>query len=311
VPLTVLNKRTIESLIKAGGFDSMGHPRQGLLDVYETIIDMTVSRRRQEDQGVMSLFDDPGSGGGGGFDDRPAIPEREFEKTLKLRFEKEMLGLYVSDHPIMGLEDALRRRTEVTIREIIEQAEAAEAGEVVDAPPPPRGRAGRERERVVNVGGVITGLQHKFTRANDRMAVFVLEDLEASLEVTVFPRTFEAIGHVLADDLVVTMKARLDTRDDQPKLIAVEVVPCEDLSDAPPLRIRCLPHTLSDAKVKALKDILVKFPGDAKVYLHLGEQVVMLPPAWSVERGSSLVSELRALFGAECIVSDRHLQPVG
>ena len=156
----------------------------------------------------------------------------------------------------------------------------------------------------MNIGGVITGLQHKFTRANDRMAVFVLEDLEASLEVTVFPRTFETIGHVLADDLVVTMKARLDTRDDQPKLIAMEVSPCEDLSDSPPLRVRVAPHVLSDSKVKDLKDVLVKFPGDSKVYLHVGEQVVMLPPAWSVERGGSLVSELRALFGAECIVTD-------
>jgi DNA polymerase-3 subunit alpha len=311
VPLTVLNKRTIESLIKAGGFDSLGHPRQGLLDVHETIIDMTVSRRRTEDQGVMSLFDDPGGGGGATFDDRPPIPEREFDKTIKLRFEKEMLGLYVSDHPIMGLEEALRRRTEITIRELIEQAEAAEAGEVVDAaPPPPRGKDGRERERVVNIGGVITSLQHKFTRNNDRMAVFVLEDLEASLEVTVFPRTFETIGHVLADDLVVTMKARLDTRDDQPKLIAMEVSPCEDLSETPPLRLKVAPHVLSDAKVKSLKDVLVKFPGDSKVYLHVGEQVVMLPAAWSVERNGSLVSELRALFGAECIVTERQLQAV-
>lgn len=309
VPLTVLNKRTIESLIKAGGFDSMGHPREGLTHVYEQIIDMTVSRRRTEDQGVMSLFDDPGGGGGATFDDRPPIPDTEFEKTIKLRLEKEMLGLYVSDHPIMGLEDALRRRTEVTIRQLIEQAEAAEAGEVVDAPPPPRGKDGRERERVVHVGGVITSLQHKFTRANDRMAVFVLEDLEASLEVTVFPRTFETIGHVLKDDLVVTMKARLDTRDDAPKLIAMEVTPCEDLSDSPPLRIKCVPHHLSDARVKSLKDILVKFPGDSKVFLHVGEQVVMLPPAWSVERSGSLVAELRALFGAECIVTDRQLQP--
>ncbi len=215
IELVCCNKRTIESLIKAGGFDSLGHPRKGLLQVFEPIVDMTMARRRQEDQGVMSLFDDASSAGAA-FDDRPAIPDVEFEKTEKLRFEKEMLGLYVSDHPIMGLEDALRRRTEVTLRELIEQAEAAESGEaVVEVPPPTRGKDGRERERVVNVGGVITSLQHKFTRNNDRMAVFVLEDLEASLEVTVFPRTFETIGHVLADDLVVTMKARLDTRDDE------------------------------------------------------------------------------------------------
>ena len=152
------------------------------------------------------------------------------------------------------------------------------------------------------MGGVITSLQHKFTRANTRMAVFVLEDLEASLEVTVFPRTFEAIGHVLADDLVVTMKARLDTRDDQPKLIAMEVTPCEDLSDDPPLRLKVPPHHLSDERVRDLKDLLVRFPGDSKVYLHVGEQVVRLPDGWSVDRGSGLVAELRVVFGADCLV---------
>ena len=73
------------------------------------------------------------------------------------------------------------------------------------------------------------------------------------MEVTVFPRTFEVIGHVLADDLVVIVKARLDTRDDQPKLIAMDVTPCEDLSDSPPLRLKVAPHVLSDAKVRALK----------------------------------------------------------
>ncbi len=296
VPLPVLNKRGIESLIKAGGFDSLGHHRKGLLQVFEPIIDMTLSRRRQEDQGVMSLFDDAPVDGPG-FDDRPPIPVVEFDKTEKLRFEKEMLGLYVSDHPIMGLEDALARRTDCSLRELIEQAETGEA----DVPPPANGNGRDRRDRVVTVGGVITSLQHKFTRANARMAVFVLEDLEASLEVTVFPRTFETIGHMLADDLVVTMRARLDTRDDQPKLIAMEVTPCEDLSDDPPLRLRVAPHHLSEARVRDLKDLLVRFPGHSAVYLHVGEQVVRLPDAWSVDRGSGLVAELRVVFGADCL----------
>ncbi|CAN5721460.1 DNA polymerase III subunit alpha [soil metagenome] len=300
VPLPVLNKRAIESLIKAGGFDSLGHPRKGLLQIFEPTIDMTLSRRRQEDQGVMSLFDD-GPAGEVSFDDRPPIPEVEFDKTEKLRFEKEMLGLYVSDHPIMGLEDALARRTDCSIRELIERAEAAEAGEAVDAAPS-NGNGRDKRDKVVTVAGVITSLQHKVTNANSRMAVFVLEDLEASLEVTVFPRTFETIGHVLADDLVITMKARLDSRDDQPKLIAMEVSPCEDLSDDPPLRLRVPPHHLSDERVRDLKDLLVKFPGDSKVYLHVGEQVVRLPDGWSVDRGSGLVAELRVVFGADCLV---------
>ena len=295
VPLAVLNKRTLESLIKAGGFDSLGHPRKGLLQVFEAIVDMSVSRRRHEDQGVMSLFGS-GSGGGGGdgvagdatFDDRPAIPAVEFDKTDRLRFEKEMLGLYVSDHPMMGVEAAVRRRADCSIADLVERATEPDAD-----------------GRVLVVGGVITGLQHKFTRANARMAVFQLEDLQGSVEVTVFPRTYEHIGHALAADLVVTVKARLDTRDDQAKLIALEVTPCDDLSESPPLRLKVAPHVLSDHRVRDLKDILVRFPGDSPVFLHMGQQVVRLPDAWSVELSGGLVGELRTMFGAACIVTDR------
>ena len=117
---SVLNKRAIESLIKAGGFDSLGHPRKGLLQVFEPIVDATLRRRRERDQGTMSLFD---LGGGDAddspvFDDRLPIPDVEFDKSERLRAEKEMLGLYVSDHPLMGAESVLRRYVECSIAEL-------------------------------------------------------------------------------------------------------------------------------------------------------------------------------------------------
>ena len=116
VPETVLNKRTVESLIKGGAFDSLGHPRRGLLTVFEQIIDTTVARRREREKGVMRLFGDWGGadadGTGDGFDERIDIPDLEFDKSERLRFEKEMLGLYVSDHPLLGVEAALKRKVE-------------------------------------------------------------------------------------------------------------------------------------------------------------------------------------------------------
>ncbi len=114
-PEPVLNKRTVESLIKAGAFDTLGHPRKGLLMVFEQIIDGTVVRRRERDQGVMSLFGDMG-GDSHGFDERIAVPANEFDKSDRLRFEKEMLGLYISDHPLLGVEAALRRKVECSDR---------------------------------------------------------------------------------------------------------------------------------------------------------------------------------------------------
>ncbi len=202
----VLNKRTIESLIKAGAFDSLGHPRQGLCLVADQIVDRTLARRREREQGVMSLFGDSFADGPGGgspiFDDtRVPVPDTEFDKRQRLVFEKEMLGLYVSDHPLIGVEAALRRHAEVSVRELRDLAEGD----------------------LRWVGGVITGLNRKYTKRGDLMATFTLEDLEAAMEVWVFPRTMTDIGHLLADDAVVCVKGRLDVRDDEPKLICMDL----------------------------------------------------------------------------------------
>jgi DNA polymerase-3 subunit alpha len=114
----VLNKRTVESLIKAGAFDSLGHPRQGLCLVFEQVVDATLARRKEADQGVLSLFGEPGLGGQVFDDTRVPVPEQEFDKHSKLAFEKEMLGLYVSDHPLVGAEAALRRHVDCTILDL-------------------------------------------------------------------------------------------------------------------------------------------------------------------------------------------------
>src|SRR5262249_9894245 len=113
VDSNVLNKRAVESLIKAGAFDSLGHPRQGLVAVHEAIIDRTMARRRKEAEGQFELFGalDDAAANDGFVESRIDIPDLEFEKRQRLSFEKEMLGLYVSDHPLMGAEASLRRRT--------------------------------------------------------------------------------------------------------------------------------------------------------------------------------------------------------
>src|SRR5690606_29428352 len=123
VHLSVLNKRTLESLIKAGGFDSLGHPRQGLLAVFEQIIDATVARRRERDMGVMTLFGEADDGAG--FDERIPIPDLEVDKMTRLAFEEEMLGLNVSNDPQMGADAALRPRTACSIIELAEAVEGS------------------------------------------------------------------------------------------------------------------------------------------------------------------------------------------
>ena len=278
----VLNKRAVESLIKAGAFDSLGHPRKGLMLVYEQIIDRTLARRRERDAGVMSLFDDPTTAGEASFDDaRVAIPDTEFDKHQRLVFEKEMLGLYVSDHPLMGYEASLRRATECTIAELREA------------------RDGETRA----VGGVVTNLVRKYTRKGDLMATFVLEDLESAINAWVFPRTMLDFGSLLADDAVVVVKGRMDQRDDEVKLVVMEVRRPELIAGGSALEIVLPLTSLTDLTVERLKALLLGHPGPSPVYLRMGTKTLMLADQFRVDTGNGLCAELRILLGANCIAS--------
>ncbi|HNI35333.1 MAG TPA: DNA polymerase III subunit alpha, partial [Microthrixaceae bacterium] len=280
VDTTVLNKRTIESLIKAGGFDSCGHPRQGLLTVFEQIVDSTVARRRERDMGVMSLFGDV-EDTSTGFNEKARIPDLEFEKKQRLAFEKEMLGLYVSDHPLLGAERSLQKKVDCSLMDLADVEDGA----------------------MRTVGGVITNLQRKWTKKGDLMAVFVLEDLQSSVEVMVFPKSMADHGHKLVDDAVVIVTGRVDRRDDTPKLIPKDIDLFEPIGDGPPpLRIRVTANQLSDELIGELKRLLSEFPGESDVYLVIGErQIVRLPDPFTVDVESGLVGELRVLLGPEAI----------
>ncbi len=290
VPEPVLNKRTIESLIKGGAFDNLGHTRRGLLTVFEHIIDTTVKRRREREKGVMSLFGDwgdadadAGGGSGDGFDERTEIPDLAFDKTEQLRYEKEMLGLYVSDHPLFGVEAALRRKVEQSVLDLQTMEDGAN----------------------VVVGGVITNLARKFTKKGDQMAVFLLEDLDASIEVTIFPRTLAEQGHKLEDDLIVAVKGRLDRRDESRfGLIGQTVTVLSGLSDGPaaPLRLRLPSAALDELKIQRLKRILREHPGDSVVMVDIGQgKVLKLADEFRVDLDRS-VGELRMAFGHEAVL---------
>ena len=287
VPEPALNKRAVESLIKAGAFDSLGHTRKGLLGVFEHVTDVTLTRRRERERGVMSLFGDWADAEGddvatSGFDERLPIPDVEFEKVDKLRHEKEMLGLYVSDHPLFGVEAALRRKVEHAIVDAAELDDGA----------------------TVQVGGVVTGLTRKFTKRGDQMAVFVLEDLESSIEVTLFPRTLVEHGHKLSDDAIVAVKGRLDRRDESRiNLIcqSIEVLSGLQPNAAPPLRVRIPRSALDELSIQRLKRILRDHPGDSVVTLDLGTQVLRLSDEFRVEL-DLVVGELRMAFGHDAVV---------
>ena len=298
----VLNKRTVESLVKAGAFDSLGHPRQGLCLVFEEIVDRTLERRREEQAGISTLVllarglrRADGGTAPGGLRRRPGcpIPDTEFAKTQRLAFEKEMLGLYVSDHPLRGFEAALARLTDCSIADLKELDDGAGDGS---------GRDGQVR----TVGGVVTALVRRYTKRGELMATFVLEDLRASIEVFVFPKVMPRSGALLADDAVVVLRGRVDTRDDQVKLVCMEVHRPELAADgAGELRVELPLGVLTDDVVDRLKQLLREHPGDEPVFLHVGQTVLRLPAEFNVDSRRGLLGELRVLLGPNAIWPDR------
>ena len=284
----VLNKRTMESLAKGGAFDSLGHPRQGLCLVLEEVVDRTLERRREKDLGITSLFavfeeeqGDPGWGG-----TKVAIPDAEFDKSQRLAFEKEMLGLYVSDHPLMGFEGALSRHTDSTLSDMREEDTVA-----------------GDRSPVRTVGGVVTDLRRSYTKKGDLMARFVLEDLQAAMEVFVFPKTMAEYGALIENDAILVVKGRLDTREEEPKIVCMEVSRPLLHRGEEDLHIKLPLGVLTDRRVEGLKDVLSGHPGPSAVLLHVGEKVLRLPPEFNVDCRNGLVGELKRLLGQSAVLS--------
>ena len=311
VDSSALNKRAVESLVKAGAFDSLGHPRKGLCLAFEGIVERALVRRREQEQGIatlFSLFDDQAENAAAGGASPAsldgtwvAIPDLEFDKGERLAFEKEMLGLYVSDHPLMGLEKALRNVTDVTIRDLLDSA--APGGDAAGAVGAATGPGGWTENVTITTGGVVTALVRRYTRRGELMATFVLEDLEAAIEVMVFPKTMLEYGGLLEQDAIVAVRGRLDLREDQPKLI------CRDLrrlelttpGSDPPVEVVLPLNRLTDSLVRQIRDLVSEHPGNCAVHLRVGEKVLRLPPQFNVDPRGGLVGALKELLGTSAV----------
>ena len=307
---SALNKRAVESLVKAGAFDSLGHPRKGLCLAFEGIIERALVRRRETEQGIATLFSilDEEAGGEAGRGASPgsfdgtwvAVPDLEFDKGERLAFEKEMLGLYVSDHPLMGLEQSLRDATDVTIRDLLDSAVPPEEAGVASSGP------GELAESFsVTTGGVVTALSRRYTRRGEVMATFVLEDLEAAIDVMVFPKTMLEFGALLEQDAIVSVKGRLDLREDQPKLICREIrrLKLQTPGSDPPVEVVLPLNRLTDSLVRQIRDLVSEHPGTCAVHLRVGEKVLRLPPQFNVNPRGGLVGALKELLGTSAVAN--------
>jgi DNA polymerase-3 subunit alpha len=289
VDSVVCNKKTVESLIKAGAFDSLGHTRRGLLSVHADAIDAFLDVKRNEAVGQYDLFgavfgDDAGAETGVV---TPPIPAGEWEKADLLAFEREMLGLYVSDHPLFGLEHVLDRAADMTI------ATLSEEGAVPDG-------------QIVNLAGILSGVLRRITKQGRAWASATLEDLDGAIEVLFFPNTYELVGQYLAEDAIVVVKGRVDRRDDQPRLMAMDLS-LPDITgpdEVRPVVLALPPSRCTPPLVERLKEVLGSHPGAAEVHLRLvnGTKTTLLRLGpMRVNPTTALMADLKALLGPSAV----------
>jgi DNA polymerase-3 subunit alpha len=286
VDIGVLNKRVIESLIKAGAFDSLGMPRRGLFEVHEVAIDRVTARKRAEAAGQFSLFGGLGDGEDVVTEPLPVVGHEEWDKSQRLAFEKEMLGQYVSDHPLLGLEHLLQRAADTPLSSLTERADGA----------------------VVTVAGILAKLTKKFTKRGEVYIIADLEDLDGGAECIFFPQVYTQHQGILVQDAVVVVKARVDARDETPKLVALEVKP-PNLSDpgTAPVVLNLEARACDDGVVTRIKHILGSHRGKAPVHLQIrgarSTMVVRLGDEFRVDPRNGLYAEIKAELGPDALLT--------
>jgi DNA polymerase III subunit alpha len=288
VDANVCNKKTIESLIKGGAFDSLNHPRKGLTLIYLEAIDSVMEAKRAESIGQFDLF-------GSGMSSQSStitnveieIPNQEWEKALLLSYEREMLGLYVSDHPLLGVEHLLRSSTDMPISQVNDESVG--------------------HEQIVTIGGLITQIQRKVSRRGDSWAIVTVEDLEGAVDVMFFSNSYTQHSMNLIEDRIVVIRGRVDKREEQVKIMALDLS-TPDISLAPtgPLiismdTVRCTPPV-----VDRIKEILRSHPGKREVHLKLDDGrkslVMKIGDDLRVTASPSLSADLKAILGPDCLV---------
>lgn len=286
VPQQVCSKRTIESLIKAGAFDSLGNTRRSLLEIHEEAVDSQAIIKRNESVGQVDLF-------GELFDDTATaieIPVRsEWPKAEKLAHEREMLGLYVSDHPLAGRERELAQFAEFTIGDLL-SSEDLRDGETI------------------TVAGLISSVTHRVARSSGNpYANVIIEDFEGELTVMFMGKTYREYAEQLISDEVVVIRGRINSRDDG---IAVSAFSLEQISQAStsmtqgPLRLQIAETEATRGLLENLDATLRAHPGSEEVQLSFSDsdnqRSFRLQP--KVKITDDLIGELKALLGSNCLI---------
>ncbi len=283
----VCNKKTIESLIKAGAFDSLGSSRRGLMMVYLEAIDSVLESKRAEAIGQYDLFGESHGASASITGVELAIPQGEWEKQLLLSYEREMLGLYVSDHPLFGVEHILRAAVDMPISQLADESIGHEA--------------------IINIGGLITQVQRKVSKQGNSWAIVTIEDLEGAADVLFFANAYTTHAMNLVEDRVVVIRSRIDRKEEQIRITAIDMM-MPDVSAAPtgPMVISIDSARVSPPLVDRMKEILRSHPGAREVHLRIddgkGGMLMKIDDELRVTASPSLSADLKQILGPDCLV---------
>ncbi|QPK94436.1 DNA polymerase III subunit alpha [Actinomyces sp. zg-332] len=287
-PGSACSKRSVESLIKAGAFDSLGYTRRALYAIFEEAVDAALVLKKNEAVGQFDLFaafDVSDSSLGLSIPDIP-----EWSKKEKLDYERHMLGLYVSDHPLNGLEPLLNANRDVSLIDFLEDSD-------------------KYRDNmIVKVCGLVTSMQKKTTKQGNLWTIVTLEDLVASINVLFFPQTYQTVSTILEENILISVTGRLKkNEDDSFSIYATEMTLLDantQISDLP-FYVNVSESLCTQENILALKETLSHYPGDTPVKLRVrtqdNEVILALGKEYSVNSSSSLIADLKQIFGYSCI----------
>ncbi|MFI9158722.1 DNA polymerase III subunit alpha [Kitasatospora aureofaciens] len=284
VELVVCNKRTVDSLIKAGAFDSLGHTRLSLSSVHESAIDSVTGLKKQQAIGQDDLFGalDPGDGGGPGIGLDFQLTDNEWPRRQLLALEREMLGLYVSSHPLDGAEHILSQNRDTSIAELL--------------------GSGRS-EGEVRLSGLITGVDRRINKAGNAWAIITLADRDGSVEVLFFPATYNLMADQMIEDNVISIRGRLNERDGSLSVFGQEIttldVSSAELGTKPPVQITVPVHRITPQMVAELKLALQAHPGDVPIRLLTTnwDKNTLYELGFRVNPDNGLASDIKTLLG--------------
>lgn len=269
------NKRALESLVKCGALDSTGASRLGMLNALEKALGAGAARQQEALFGQESMFQV----------EHPAIPAEEFEKNELLRLEKEVLGLYVSEHPLHSVRDQLRRKTDCTLAEL----ERRRDGEVV------------------TVGGIVSALKHLTTKKGEPMVFMRLDDVTGGAEVVVFNSVYASSRELCTADRILVVKGRVDHKQEgETKLLAMEVSAFEAVAERRDITIKIDARIAPAGVVRDLAALVKDFPGESRVNLLLemseGTKQLVLGPQYKVKPVADFFAEAKALLGEAAVL---------